>query len=126
MRKIAIVALSVVAAMTMVAAPASAGGREVREQGSCSAASDWKLKVKADDGGLELEFEVDQNVTGDTWRVRVLQDGDRIFTGRRQTRGPSGSLEISLRPVNTSGGDRFVAKARNPATDEVCRGTATF
>jgi len=126
MRKVMAVVISAAAVLALAAAPASAGGREVRREGSCSAASDWKLKVKADDARLELEFEVDQNVVGDTWRVRVFQDGDRIFAGNRTTQAPSGSFELSLRPADSAGSDRFVAKARNVSTDETCRGALTF
>src|SRR4029079_8226467 len=49
MRRVMSVVISAAAVLALAAAPASAGGREVRREGSCSAASDWKLKGKADD-----------------------------------------------------------------------------
>jgi hypothetical protein len=81
---------------------------------------------RSGDGRLEVEFEVDSNVNGQTWRVRVFQDGDRIFAGRRETRGPSGSFELEFRTRNRAGTDRFRARAVNPATDEVCVGRVSF
>ena len=39
---------------------------EVRVIGDCSARTDWKLKAKERDGGLEVEFEVDSNRVGQT------------------------------------------------------------
>ena len=126
MRKVMAVAIVAVSVLALAALPAAAGGREVIERGQCSGPSDWKLKVKADDGGLELEFEVDQNRNGEVWSVRIFQDGDRIFAGRRTTTAPSGSFEVERRPADRAGTDRFVARARNVGTGERCRGTASF
>ncbi len=105
---------------------ASAGQNDVIRRGSCSDSSDWKLKVSPEDGRLEVEFEVDQNVTGDRWRVRIRHDGDLVFRGTRTTRGASGSFEVRIVENDTSGTDVFRAQARNLSTDEVCVGRATF
>jgi hypothetical protein len=126
MKKLIAVAIGAVTVLALFAVPASAGGREVVRSGNCSSGADWKLKVKADNGALEVEYEVDQNVVGDTWAVRILQDGERIFSGRRTTRGASGSFSVSLRTGNNAGTDGFVARARNLTTDETCRGTLAF
>jgi hypothetical protein len=103
-----------------------AGQNDVIREGSCGGASDWKLKVSPEDGGLEVEFEVDQNVTGDRWRVRIRHDGDLAFRGTRTTRGASGSFEVRIVENDTSGSDVFRGRARNLSTDEVCVGSATF
>jgi len=113
----------------LFAAPASAGGggdREVIRRGNCSRGSDWKYKVKRDDGRLEAEYEVDQNRKGDRWRVRLKHDGKRYFRGTRVTRGRSGSFDIERKVPNHQGVDRFRARARNLRTDEVCRGRVSF
>jgi hypothetical protein len=73
-----------------------------------------------------VEFEVDQNVTGDRWRVRIRHDGDLVFRGTRTTRGASGSFDVRIVENDTSGTDVFRARARNLSTDEVCVGRATF
>jgi hypothetical protein len=112
--------------MLGISTAAFAGGNEVIRTGSCSASSDWKLKVKPDNGGLEVEFEVDQNVSGDTWRVRMRHDGELFFKGKRTTRGASGSFDISVREPDHAGTDSFVAKARNLSTDEVCVAKASI
>ena len=127
MKKTMSIAIGAIMVLGLFAVPASAGGdREEIRTGNCSARSDWKLKVKDEDGGLEVEFEVDQNVVGDTWRVRIFQDGDRMFAGRRTTQGPSGSFEVERRTGNHAGTDSFVARARNASTGEVCRGRVNF
>ena len=60
--------------------------------------SSSKLKVKTDDGRLEVEFEVDQNRSGDKWKVRLRNDGTTFFRGKRTTGGASGSFSVERRP----------------------------
>lgn len=113
----------------LAAVPASAGGdgdREVIRRGNCSGGTDWKYKVKRDDGRLEAEYEVDQNRNGDRWRVTLKHDGSRYFRGTRVTGGRSGSFDIERKVSNHQGVDRFRARARNLRTDEVCGGRISF
>ncbi len=116
------VALAIAAAIALGAAPALAGS-DVRASGSCSAQGDWKLKLSPNDSRIEVEFEVDQNVVGDTWRVRMTRDGDEFFRGRRTTRAPSGSFEVRKLVDDAAGTDRIVAKAVNTSTDESVGGS---
>jgi hypothetical protein len=113
-------------ALLAMSAPASAGDRDVERSGSCSGRSDWKLKLSPEDGGIEVEFEVDQNIVGDTWRVVIRQNGDVLKRGRRTTEGPSGSFEFRAVGDNTAGTDRFRARAVNLATGETCVGRASI
>jgi hypothetical protein len=108
------------------AAPAMAGDDDVIEKGDCSGASDWKLKLSPEDGDIEVEFEVDQNVVGDTWRVRMRHNGDLFFSGKRTTKAPSGSFEVRRVVDDLDGTDRFKARAKNASTDEVCVGRASI
>jgi hypothetical protein len=108
------------------AVPAAAKDGDVIRRGSCSKASDWKLKLSPEDGRIEVEYEVDSNVNGQTWRVRIWKNGNRIFAGTRQTKAPSGSFEVRVVTSNPPGDDRFRARATNAATDEVCGGSSTF
>lgn len=120
-------AVAALVAGVMAAAPmAMANDDDVIRRGACTGRSDWKLKVGPEDGRLEVEFEVDSNVNGQTWGVRIFQDGERIFRGRRVTRPPSGSFEVEIRTANNSGTDRFRGRAVNPNTGEVCAGTLSF
>jgi hypothetical protein len=122
-----IAAVAVLVGSVMAIAPmASAGGGDVIRRGSCSARSDWKLKLSPQDGGIEVEFEVDSNVNGQAWRVRITQDGNRIFSGRRVTRAPSGSFEVRTVTDDPAGTDRFRARAAFPAAGEVCVGVASI
>src|SRR5205814_6252808 len=62
------------------------GGNVTRthaKSGTCSAASQSKLKVKADNG--RLEFEVDQNRVGKRWSVTLKRNGSNVFHSIRTT-----------------------------------------
>jgi hypothetical protein len=114
-------------ALTVTAsAPASAKGNPVIKSGACSANSHWKLKLKPDNGRIEVQFEVDSNVNGQTWHVRILENGSSIFAGNRVTRAPSGSFEVRKLAANTAGKDGFRARAVNAASGETCVGVASI
>ena len=104
----------------------SGGNGDVIREGQCSRSSDWKLKLSPEDGRTEIEFEVDQNVVGHTWRIRLQRDGAQVFTGRRTTRGPSGSFELRVVRSNPGGPDHYRARAVNLRTGERCLGVATI
>jgi hypothetical protein len=130
MRTTIFIPIAALAAALLVAAPAALAGndrdREVIRTGNCSRATDWKLKAKLDDGRLEVEFEVDQNRVGRRWRVTIVQNGRRVFSGIRRTLAPSGSFEARRLLANRPGADRIVANARALAGGETCRGAFTF
>ena len=92
--------------------------------GSCSGNADWKLKAKQDDGRIEVEFEVDSNVNGQTWAVRLRRDGNLFFSGSRTTQPPSGSFSVERRISNSAGDDVIVGRATHG--DQVCRGRVVF
>lgn len=108
----------------VTALPAQAGGgAEFRERaGSCAGASSWDLKAKPNHRRLELEFSVETRRAGQTWRVRVLDNGRRVYAGKRVTNRISRSLSVDRMVANRRGTDRLVGWARNVRTGEVCRG----
>ena len=127
MKRILGVALAGALALTLAGAvPAAAKDGDVIKTGSCSGSTDWKLKLSPEDSGIEVEYEVDSNVTGQSWRVKIFQNGDRIFAGPRQTKGASGSFEVRVVADDSAGTDTFRGKAVNAATGETCNGTASF
>ena len=124
---LAVASLAATCALVMSSTPAAASGDDsVIRTGSCSGASDWKLKVKTEDNGLEVEGEVDSNVVGQTWRWTFTDNGVRVARGTSTTTAPSGSFEVERRIANAPGTDRIVFRAVNPSTGEVCRGTIRF
>jgi hypothetical protein len=129
-RKRTLAAISLVTATlafsAATVAPAVAGDREVIRRGNCSGSADWKLKAKADDGRIEVEGEVDSNVNGQTWRWRILHNGDVSARGTATTHAPSGSFSVERRVVNAAGTDGIGWRARNVANGQVCRGSLQF
>lgn len=126
MKRLIAVGIAASLALVVPAGMASAGNNDVIERGSCSGSSEWKLKLSPQDGRIEAEYEVDQNVSGDQWRVKIRHNGDLVFNDTRTTGGDSGSFDVRIVENDRAGIDRFKAKARNPSTGEVCIGTASF
>jgi len=117
------------AAATVPGVPAVArhgNDDRVVRTGSCTGSADWKLKVKTDDGRLEVEGEVDSNRSGETWRWQIRHDGSLSAHGVRQTAGRSGSFSVERKIVNLRGTDRVVFRAVRTNTGEVCRGVIRF
>jgi hypothetical protein len=107
-------------------AGAEASTRSVVRSGSCSGASHRTLKLKPDNGRIEVEFEVDQNVVGVPWRVRLLDDGHLVGKGLRTTRAPSGSFTFRRVVADRPGRDSFVARSRSLRSAETCVGRASI
>jgi hypothetical protein len=128
MRLRAIVATAVLGALLVGGSvmPALAGTGDVIRRGACTGVSDWKLKLSEENGRIEVEYEVDQNRVGDTWRVRIRHNDDVVFRGTRTTHAPSGSFEVRILQRNRNGDDVFKGRAVNLRTGEVCGGRAVW
>lgn len=116
----------VTAGLTLSAGPALANDDDVIRRGSCTGATDWKLKASPEDGRIEVEGEVDSNRNGQTWRWRIRHNGSLSARGTATTQPPSGSFEVRRVLVDAAGTDKIVFRARNPRTDEVCRGVLRY
>ncbi len=122
----AVVMTSLLAIAPMTAAGASANPQpRVARHGSCSAQADWKLKVAPENGRLQVEFEVQHATAGDHWQVTIKENGSQILSSGKVVR-PDGSFDVKHRANNTSGPDRFVARATNASSGESCVGKVTF
>jgi hypothetical protein len=121
-----LVAAAVTVGLVVPAGSAAGDGPEVIRRGNCSGATDWKLKLKPEDGGIEVEFEVDQNKNGRKWRVVMRHNGMKFVDRIRRTRPPSGSFEIRRVVANKAGADTIRARARNRRSGELCRARATI
>jgi hypothetical protein len=121
-------ALLLVASAAMLipttAANASGGSDAVIDRGSCSGSSTFKLKASREDAGIEVQFEIEGRA-GQTFRVRLLDNGDRVF-GARRTTNAAGELRVRRVIDNRAGADHIVARARNVDTGETCVGSVTI
>jgi hypothetical protein len=106
-----------------MAAQARHGGDAVRASGGCDGSAVWKLKAKHDNGAIEVEYEVDSNISGQVWKVRLKDNGDRFFAGKRTTGGASGSFSVHTMTANRAGDD--VIRARAVHGEQVCHGKLT-
>ena len=108
------------------AAPALAADGDVIRRGSCSGSSDWKLKASPQNGRIEVEGEVDSNVSGQNWKWKMLHNGQVSARGGATTSGASGSFSVRRLMVDISGTDRIGWRAKNPSTGETCSGSLGF
>lgn len=92
--------------------------------GRCSSGADWKLKVKTDDGRLEVEGEVDSNVAGQRWRWALRHNGSVSDRGVSTTTARSGSFEVERKIVDLAGTDRVVFRAVHDG--QTCRGVVNY
>jgi hypothetical protein len=126
-RTVSLAGVSVLtASLALTAAPATASGGDDRviRTGGCSGSADWKLKVKTDDGRLEVEGEVDSNTSGQQWAWKIKDNGNLVAKGSATTGGPSGSFDVERRTADLSGTDRVVFKASYAG--QTCRGVIAF
>jgi hypothetical protein len=121
----ALTAALIVTGAPLASAHSHGGSGATIRTGSCSGSADWKLKAKHDDGGIQLEWEVDSNHSGQTWRVRVRDNGNRVVATRATTSGASGSFSVERRITNRAGSDSLVARAYNLRSGQTCVGRVT-
>ena len=110
----------VAGAIMSVPSPAMAREGDVIRTGSCSGSADWKLKVSPENGRWEVEFEVDSNRVGQTWRVKIRDNGVLRYNRLKTTTAPSGSFTARKLMANMAGTDNIVARARNINSGQVC------
>ena len=112
---------------SVAAVPAWASGGDddrVIRTGGCSSSADWKLKVKTDDGRLEVEGEIDSNVAGQRWRWTLRHNGSVSDRGTGTTGARSGSFEVERKVVDLAGTDTLVFRAVRDG--QVCRGVVNY
>ena len=108
----------------LLASTAAAKDGDVEVAGTCTKTSTSKLKLSEEDGGIEVELEVDQNRRGVRWVVTLHRNGVLVGRRVRVTHGQSGSFEARFVTRNAPGADRFVARAAR--LGERCLARATF
>ena len=111
MRRTTGVVAAAIGALALLAPTAAAKDGDVEVAGTCTRATTSELKLSEENGGIEVEFEVDQNRNGVRWTVTLFRNGSFVGRKVRVTRGPSGSFEARFVTRNGAGADRFVARA---------------
>ncbi|MEZ0578436.1 hypothetical protein [Nocardioides sp. MH1] len=112
-------------ALALDASPAHArGDDDVIRRGDCTGSATWKLKVKTDDGRLEVEGEIDSNRTGQRWAWTLRHNGSVSARGTGTTAGPSGSFDVERRVVDLAGTDHLRFRATH--NGQVCVGVVNY
>jgi hypothetical protein len=106
------------------AAPANAKAGDVRVAGTCNKSATTKIKLGLRDGRIETETEVDSNRNGQSWSVRMRQNGVLVLNTTAVTKAPSGSFSVRKVLPNRAGTDTITAVSRNAATGQTCTVTA--
>jgi len=109
------------AAVTFVLGLPASAASDVDRRGSCTRASDWRLKADLDDGRIRVEAEVDSPRRGQVWKWRILHDGYVSARGKARTAG-GGSFRIERSLVDADGRDSVGWRAVNQRTGERCKG----
>jgi hypothetical protein len=98
---------------------------EVRVAGTCSGGAKAKLRLRADNGEIELEFEIEHARAGVLWRVALVHERRVAWKGSARTRRPSGSFAVERALPDLPGYDTVTARAWGPS-GLACRVTATL
>jgi hypothetical protein len=109
---------------SVFAGPAHAKDGDVRVAGTCNKNATTKIKLGLRDGRIETETEVDSNRNGQTWSVRMRQNGVLVLNTTAVTKAPSGSFSVRKVLANKAGTDTVTTVSRNAATGQTCTVTA--
>jgi hypothetical protein len=124
---VAITTAALATGLFAAAGPAAAshgGGQKVAASGACSQRGTYKLTAKHDNARIEVEYEVDTNRVGQSFTVRLTDNGDVIAHRTVKTHAPSGSFSINKLAADRTGTDKIRARAVHG--DNVCRGVVSL
>src|SRR6476661_1245731 len=109
------------------AGPASiqAATRDLLVSAGCGGSASWSLHLVPANGRIAVTFAVTTAQAGQVWSVRIKQGSTVAWTGNPTT-DSNGNLSVTLDRGDRPGTDTFVGRARNLATNQVCRGTAAL
>ena len=99
--------------------------REVRRAGTCTASSTATVRLEADDGEIDVEFEVGTRSATRQWRVVLLHERRVAFQGSVKPRSGGRSIRLRRTLPDWFGKDTIVVRATGPGI-ETCRAAATI
>lgn len=102
--------------------PGKDGRVEVRVAGVCGAGAKSRLRLRGEDGEIELRFEVEHARAG-RWRIVVVQERRIVWRGTAKTTTQHASFEIERVLNDLPGADAVTARAWGP-NGLGCRATA--
>lgn len=118
-----VVLASLLAALVAVAPAAADEDGDVRRTGTCTGRGEASLRLRADDGAILVELEIETDRRGSRWAVIILHERRIVFRGPLRARGDRVRLRRTVRDFY--GSDAVVARATGPRA-ETCRVSATL
>ena len=90
------------------------GRVEIRVAGNCGKGATSKLRLRGEDGEIEVTFEVDHTRANVRWQVAIVHERRVAFRGTARTGSPSASLEVERTLTDLPGADAVTARAWGP------------
>jgi hypothetical protein len=92
------------------------GGRPVvQASGSCGRGASSHIRLKADDGLIEVEFEMEHSRRlGARWSLVLVHERRVDWRGRARAHRPSGSFSVTRRVRDLVGADHVLVRAVGP------------
>jgi hypothetical protein len=123
---VALAAVAIFVAVDSAAARSLKDGRgEVRVAGSCSGTTTSKLRLRARDGALELEFELEHSRPRALWYIAIVHERRVVWRGTRRASIAGAAFELDRRLPDLVGPDSVTVTAWGPA-GATCRATAVL
>ncbi len=119
---------AVAAALSLCAAAPAAGGdgdrveRDVR--GTCTGSSTVRLRLRAEDGRIRIEFRLEPRPRAGLWHVVVLHERRLVSRAAVRAASSGGRIELRRTVADWPGTDALVVRATSPR-NEICRASAT-
>lgn len=111
-------------APALAAAPAASAGDDARVRADCARGADGELRLKGDDGTIEVELRIDTRRAGARWSVARVHERRVAWRGSVRTRS-NGSLRIRRTLPDYPGADEIAVRASGPRGVS-CLATATL
>lgn len=119
--------LSLLLALAVLAsapAVAHADDDEARVSATCGRGADGELRLKSDDGRIEVELRIDANRRGARWSVALVHERRVAWRGSPRARS-DGSLRLRRTLPDLAGADEVAVRATGPRGLS-CQATATL
>lgn len=100
------------------------GPGEVRVAGICAAGAAARLRLKSDDGAIEVRFELEYGRVG-AWRLALVHESRVVWKVAARTTRLQRSVEVRRTLPDLPGTDTVTARAWGPR-GLTCRATATL
>ncbi len=97
---------------------------EVRVAGSCGRGATSSLRLKARDGAIEAEFEIEHARRSSAWSVVIVQERRIAWRGQART-SLHGGFSLEKRIADYPGSDQISARAVGPR-GITCQATAVL